>query len=138
MNDLKLIVDLMPRLFVFHIFGRKNEGKVSRNLFLAFEFLKLWDLFGILNGVKKFWKESGNLLLMHLCMNSEEEYWKVSLNFRRRNFEKIGSVWELWALPATFRTHFFVVWLLYRVLKDLYHPMQGYQIPCGIERGCCK
>ena len=40
-------------------------------------------------------------------MNSEEEYWKVSLNFRRRNFEKIGSVWELWALPATFRTHFF-------------------------------
>ena len=31
----------------------------------------------------------------------------MSLNFRRPNIEKIGSVWELWALPATFRTHFF-------------------------------
>ena len=107
LKDFKFSVDFMPGLFEFQIFGRKNEGKVSRNLFLALSVLKLLVLFGIVKGVKKSRKESGSLLLIHLCMNIEAEYWKMSLNFRRPNIEKIGSVWELCLFPATLRTHFF-------------------------------
>ena len=74
MKEFKFTVDFSPGLLEFQIFGRKKDGKVSRNLFLALYVLKLLVLFGILNGVKKFRNESGSLLLMHLCMNMEAEY----------------------------------------------------------------
>ena len=35
LKEFELSVDFMPGLFEFQIFGRKNEGNVSRNLFLA-------------------------------------------------------------------------------------------------------
>ena len=75
---------------------------------------------------------------MHLCINIEAEYWKMSLNFRRPNIEKIGSVWELCLLPATLWTHFFVILLLYLILMHLSHPMLEYQTPCEIEINCCR
>ena len=92
MKEFRLTVDFSPGLFEFQILGRKKDGKVSCNLFLALSVLKLWVLLGILKGVKKSLNESGSLLLMHLCINIEVEYWKMSLNFRRPNIEKIGSV----------------------------------------------
>ena len=116
LKEFRLIVDFRLVLLEFQIVGRKKEGKFSRNLFLARLVLKLWVLLGLLRGVKKSWKDSGSLLLMYLCMNIEELYWNISLNFNIPNVEKIGSVWELNPLPATLRTHFFCNFVIFSSL----------------------
>ena len=60
LNEFRLTVDFMPILFAFQIFGRKKEGKFSRNLDFARSISKLWVLFGLLRGLKKLSNESGN------------------------------------------------------------------------------